>query len=373
MKTIVHVITGLNDGGAEAALYRLCTHDKSNHHHVISLMDGGKYGPMLEARGISVSCINMPRGKLTLGGAWQLRGEIKRNFPDVVQTWMYHADLMGGVAARLAGVRNIVWGIHHTTLVSGESSRATIMVMKLCARLSRIVPRRIICCAEKARDVHAEKGYDRSRMRVVPNGHDVTIFRPDLKARYQIRNELELPDNLPVIGFVARFDPQKDHKNLLQALGNLKAKGLAPICLLVGTNMNEANRDLTAMIHDLGLNDQVKLLGLRNDIPAIMNALDLHVMSSAFGEAFPNVLCEAMACGTPCVTTDVGDASLIVGETGWVVPPRDRVALAKAIAQALDKRHTPDWKDRRDQANDRINANFTIGGMVDNYNLVWNT
>ncbi len=137
--------------------------------------------------------------------------------------------------------------------------------------------------------------------------------------------------------------------------------------------MNEANRDLTAMIHDLGLNDQVKLLGLRNDIPAIMNALDLHVMSSAFGEAFPNVLCEAMACGTPCVTTDVGDASLIVGETGWVVPPRDRVALAKAIAQALDKRHTPDWKDRRDQANDRINANFTIGGMVDNYNLVWNT
>src|SRR5690606_987860 len=118
---VLHVITGLNDGGAESVLFRLCTHDRSRRHHVISLIDGGKYGPLLERAGVGLTCLNMPRGRITLRGMRTLWKFIRQTRPDVVQTWMYHADLLAGVVARFAGCRHVVWGIRHTTLDERES------------------------------------------------------------------------------------------------------------------------------------------------------------------------------------------------------------------------------------------------------------
>lgn len=368
--SVLHIITGLNDGGAEAVLFRLCSHDKSSRHHVISLTGAGKYGPLLEGCGVSVTCLDMPRGRVTMRGLWGLWREIRRVRPDVVQCWMYHADLLGGIFARLALQRNIVWGIHHTTLVPGESPRSTILVARLCARLSRLVPRHIICCAEKARDVHAELGYDRKRMSVIPNGYDLSVFQPDPAAGRALRAELGIADDAPLIGFVARFDPQKDHRNLLQALAHLKKQGRTPGCLLIGTGMEPENSTLMAMITELGLDDQIHLLGRCSDIPAVMNALDLHVMSS-LGEAFPNVLAEAMACGTPCVSTDVGDAAAILGDHGWIVLPRNAKALAGAIARALEDLAGPDGPSRRENARRHIVENFSLDRMVARYHEVW--
>ena len=373
MKTTIHIITGLNDGGAEAVLYRLCTHDPDSRHHVISLMDAGKYGPLLAAAGVPVTCLNMPRGKVSAKGLWHLWRAIRRIRPDVVQTWMYHADLLGGITARLAWRHNVVWGIHHTTLDPAQSPRSTILVAKACARLSRLVPRRILCCAEKSREVHAGLGYDMARMVVVPNGYDLSVFLPDPAAGATVRAELGLDPATPLIGFVARFDPQKDHANLLQALAVLKARDVRPTCLLIGTGLDAKNAALGAMIAELGLADQIRLLGRRSDIPAVMNALDLHVMSSAFGEAFPNVLAEAMACGTPCVSTDVGDAAAILGEAGRIVPVRDPQALAEAIAGMLVLRDGPNWSDRREAARRHVAENFSISRMVESYRGVWFT
>lgn len=369
MKTL-HIITGLNDGGAEAVLYRLCTHDRAPQHHVVSLMDSGKYGPMLTEAGVPVTCLNMKQGKISVRGLWKLWRLIRKLDPDAIQTWMYHADLLGGVTARLAGHRNITWSIHHTTLDPAESPRSTILVAKACARLSRIVPRRIICCAEKSREVHAELGYDRARMRVIPNGYDLAIFQPDPAAGIQLRQELTLSPNEPVIGFVARFDPYKDHVTLLRALEIIKAKGHCPQCLLIGTGMTEANTTLAEKISDLDLSKYIHLLGRRNDIPTVMNALDLHVMSS-MSEGFPNVLAEAMACGTPCVSTDVGDAAMIVGDTGIIVAPRSPQALANAITDLLAKRDRPTWEQRREAARRHVAENFSIERMVATYNETW--
>lgn len=372
LKTILHIITGLNDGGAEAVLYRLCTADHCHKHHVISLMDRGKYGPMLEAAGIPVTTIGLPRGKVTLAGFRRLRRAIRDLNPDAVQTWMYHADLLGGLAARLAGVRNVTWGIHHTTLDPKQSPRSTILVAKACALLSRNIPRRIICCAERSREVHAGLGYDAGRMRVIPNGYDLSVFQPDPTAGAALRRDLGLTADARVIGFVARFDPQKDHQTLLQALAVLRARGMAPICLLIGTGLSPENQQLAAWIAETVPGDQIRLLGRRSDIPAVMNALDLHVMSSAFGEAFPNVLAEAMACGTPCVSTDVGDAAAIVGATGRIVPPSNPAALAGAIAEMLAARDAPDWPARRAAARAHVAENFSLARMIDAYHGVWN-
>ncbi|AZI36360.1 putative glycosyltransferase [Caenibius tardaugens NBRC 16725] len=368
---ILHIITGLNDGGAEAVLFRLCKQDSANHHHVVSLMDLGKYGPLLEEVGVPVSALGMLRGRVTVAGLWQLWRLIRKLQPHAIQTWMYHADLIGGLIGRLAGQRNIVWGIRQSILVSGESRQSTIWVARLCALLSRWVPRSIVCCAERSREVHTALGYDSARMHVIFNGYELSMFRPNPIAGLSVREELGIDRATPLIGFVARFDPLKDHANLLQAVALLEAQGSALQCVLVGTGMTSGNSALSRMITELGLSGRVLLVGPRTDIPSVMNALDLHVMSSV-SEGFPNVLAEAMACGTPCVSTDVGDAGDIVGPTGLTVTSRSPKALAKAIDELLVERGTLAWTARKSAARRRVAERYAIERMVRSYHEVWN-
>lgn len=371
-KTVLHLISGLQDGGAEGALYRLCLHSPQYRHVVVSMMDGGKYGPMLEAAGIGVHCLGMPQGKPTWQGVVHFWRLLRRLRPVVVQTWMYHADLMGGVMARLGGVRKVFWGIRHGNLSPGTVKRSTIWVARLCARLSTWVPTRIVSCSQQATQSHATFGYDLDRMTVIPNGYELSRYAPDESVRVRFRDGWGVREDTFLLGMVARFDVQKDHANLLAALGRLKQQGKAVHCVLVGTGMDADNEELQFLLQTFGVTDEVGLLGRRGDVPAVMNALDLHVLSS-LGEAFPNVLAEAMACGTPCVTTDVGDAADIVGDTGWVVPSQDSAALARGVAQAQESwEGSPSmWRERQRAARARIALHFSIEKMVAAYAAVW--
>lgn len=370
---IIHVITGLNNGGAEAVLYRLCTHDKNNTHIVISLMDEGKYGVMLRDAGIEVHCINMPQGRFTLAGLAKLFRLFRNLKPNIVQTWMYHADLIGGVVAKLAGVKRVFWNIRHTTLEPRKSKRTTIIIAKLCAAISRFVPTGIVCCANKAKEVHSSLGYIRNKMTVIGNGYDLTLYAPQDVADNKIRDELHINDITPLLGMVGRFDPQKDHLGLLLSLSMVKKSGVNFKFCLIGRDLNQHNSLLVSKISELDLNDNMVLLDQRSDIHAVMNSLDIHVLSSSFGEGFPNVVAEAMACSTPCITTDVGDAALIVGDTGWIVPPEEPKLLAEAIILALDEKNniSEHWNMRKQNARLRIVQKFSIETMVKNYVAVW--
>lgn len=370
---VFHIITGLNDGGAEAVLYRLCQSDLNNSHTVISLMDHGKYGSLLSDLGVAVHTLNFSSGRLKISGLIDLYNLIKKNNPDVVQTWMYHADLIGGVIARFAGIRNIVWGVHHTTLVQGESSFSTIVVAKLNAVLSRIVPQKIIYCAQKSRDVQESIGFINSKGVVIRNGYNIRDYKPNDNARSAFRKALGISDETFLIGHVGRFDPQKDYDNLIRSISKIKKQNVNYVVVLVGSNLSSSNKPLLRMINEHNLKEKFTLLGRRNDIPDVMNGIDLFVLSSAFGEAFPNVLNEAMACGTPCVTTGVGDASVIVGQTGWVVSSKNPKQLAAAIDCALCefKQDRLVWVQRKIDARYRIVNNFSIEKMVTAYNNVW--
>lgn len=372
MKKILHVITGLNDGGAEAVLFRLCSFDKSSRHAVISLMDSGKYGRLLKAGGVDLYCLNIPAGKVRLLALFKLYKLMRQLKPDVVQTWMYHADLIGGVIAKLAGIKNIVWGVHHTTLVKGESKRSTILIARLNALISSFIPRRIIYCAVKSRQVQESLGFSIPKGRVVANGYDVNDFFPNANAGITFRQNVGVADQKFLIGHVGRYDPQKDHKTLLLSVCELLNSNTEFEIVLVGTHLDENNFVLSNIIDENNLSC-VRRLGRRSDIPSVMSGFDVFVLSSAFGEAFPNVLNEAMACGTPCITTDVGDAAIIVGNTGWVVPPKNPQALAKAMLEAMEEKQiNPEgWQARKRACRQRIIDNFSIEKMVSGYQKVW--
>lgn len=369
---ILHIITGLGNGGAENVLFRLVLADKENKHLVISLMDYGIYGEQLLVAGIPVYTIDMPRGRITLKKLLKLYSLIRAHSPDIVQTWMYHADFLGGIMARLAGCKVIVWGIRHSTLDNHGTNPKTRFLAKISARLSGLIPMGIACCSEAAIRYHVTLGYPDKKMRLIPNGYDLSKLKPNEGARTELRAHWNFVANEVVLGMVGRWCLQKDHANLIMALSYLKEMPL-PVwrCVLVGPNMTYANQELVELIERYNVRDLVCLLGSRHDIPEVMNALDIHVLSSR-EEAFPNVLAEAMACGTPVVTTDVGDAALIVGATGWIVAHSDSKALAQAVyLSILSVAETSAFKARQLSARSRIEENFSIERMVNNYRNFW--
>jgi len=336
MTTILHVITGLHVGGAEVMLYNLLSSMDRNRFapEVISLLEPGPVGRKIEALGIRVRSLGMTRGMPRPSHVLRLARWLKADSPDLVQTWMYHANLIGGLAAKCAGNVPVIWGIHHSTLDSTAKAR-TIGIAKVSALLSRWLPARIVYCSEASRAAHSQLGYHSDKAVVIPNGFDLTTFRPDPLARTSLCRELALPDHTPLVGLVARFHPLKDHRTFLQAAAYLHADLPDVRFVLCGVGVDWQNPELSQWVRQAGLEGACYLLGPREDMPRVTAALDV-ASSSSIGEAFPLVIGEAMSCGVPCIVTDVGDSAAIVGDTGIVVPPRDAHALAEGWRHMLE-------------------------------------
>lgn len=368
---VVHIISGLGQGGAETVLFRLVTAPgQGTRHHVVSLTDEGVFGERLRAAGVAVTALGMPAGRPGLRGLQALYRLLKDERPDAVQTWMYHADLIGGVVARLAGVRAVSWGIRNSGANLAQGSRASRISAWLCARLSRWVPARIVACAEEASRRHQAWGYRADIMQVIPNGYDLSRWQPDASARQRLRAQWGVAPETVLIGSVARWNPLKDHANFLAAFALCQRQRSGLKAVLAGDGMTPDNAALMALIEQHGLREQVLLLGRRNDVPAVMSALDVHVLSS-LAEGFPNVVAEAMASGVACVVTDVGDAARIVGADGWVVPPREAPALAEAIELAVVALGTPAMQQQLEGARERIARQYGLERMVRAYDAVW--
>jgi glycosyltransferase involved in cell wall biosynthesis len=367
---VFHIITGLRDGGAEGVLFRLCTHDSLDEHLVVSLSDEGKYGALLRAKGILVYPLYMRANRPSLIAFVRLVRLLKMHKPDVIQTWMYHADLFGGIAGRIAGVRNIVWGIRATTPDFRGAYKSISLMRKILAILSGWLPSKIAVCAKRAITSHAGLGYEERKMRLIPNGYDLSEFMMQPVKSEKFREEHGIQKHDVLLGCVGRYDPLKDYSNLLHALSILKQKGIRFYLILIGLGLDNSNAELRLLLEKLNLSDVVRLLGQRDDIPIAMGAFDLHVLSSS-AEGFPNVVCEAMSCETPCVVTDVGDAAYIVGETGWVVPPQDHEALAISIEMAIEEMRSDSWNRRCLSTRERVAELFSIEKMVGAYRQIW--
>jgi glycosyltransferase involved in cell wall biosynthesis len=368
---ILHIIIGLKTGGAETVLKRLIeAHiDNSNYaHEVVSLTEIGKVGEQLLKRGVKVQSLGM---NSAIGGFfvfWQLIRLIRKVKPDIVQTWMYHADLIGGLAARFSGVKRVIWGIR-TTEIRASGSMLTVVIRKLCALFSRLIPTVIVCVAEASKQVHIALGYDAQRMVIIPNGFIVPDLNRLTEQACKLRKNCDFTEKDIVIGSVGRFNPVKDQQSFIQAAGIILNKYPNTRIMIVGRDINATNIDLIKWMNETGNIQRFTLLGERGDVDVCMKAMDVFCLHSRT-EGFPNVLGEAMSVARASVTTDVGDAALLLGDCGTVVVNNDVRALMEGLEKMV--RHSKEEREILGQkARLRIQQNFTLQQTVKQFENVY--
>ena len=382
MKTkILHVITGLNVGGAESVLSRICFTRSNCEHVVVSLSRGGFFEGKLVEKGIPVHGLAVKKNVISVClGFVRLRRIIKTESPDVIQSWMYHSDFFAFVANAGFSKIPLVWSIRNTTLDPMGSGRMTVTLVKVLGFFAQFsVLKTITTCAQTAIDVHAKHGYPREKFTVIPNGVDCERFQPLAEMQLRLRDYYRFPvqgcdaEELPFqIGFVGRFHAQKNIPLLLQAVSDVLVE--RPNCYLAcaGSGIDSANLELRSLIQENNLGSHISLRGFLSDVDLFFNALDILILPSSFGEAFPNVLAEAMACGIPCIATDVGDSRIIIGDTGWIVQPNSRMALADAIISASDEFADKDkWRKRKEKCRFRVESKYSLEMMIERYTHLW--
>jgi len=357
---VTHVIIGLNVGGAELMLKRLIqSHSElpEVEHSVISLTGQDVLGEQLAKQSVAVHCLGMSsiiKGPVTF---FKLRKLLQALRPDVVHTWMYHADLLGGLAARSLGLSNVVWCVRSTDIRKG-GSKVTLLIRKLCAWLSGRLPRVIVCAADTSRQVHEAVGYAPDKMQVIPNGFELDKPLSTHNLGTCVRDELGISHDYTLVVSVGRYNPVKDHKTFIEAAGKVAAQRNDVKFMLVGRDLERSNLRLMALINATGQADTFYLLGERNDVPACLQASDVFCLHSVT-EGFPNVLGEAMAVGLPCITTDVGDAAYLLDNPEWVVPAASPDKLADKLNTLLSL-PAAERAALGDAAANRIREHFTM-------------
>lgn len=252
--------------------------------------------------------------------------------PALIHSWLYRADLVSGLAlSRRADVK-LVWGVRSSYTLSPELPLKTRALVHLNSLLSHVMPDRIIACGEEPRRVHEGYGYARKKMRVVPNGFDLSAFRPCNKAREEIRRSLGIPAEAPVICMLARLHAVKDYPGLLRAIEYLDDPSVHFV--FAGSGVVSSEPLFAEALSNSRHRDRVHLLGARDDPSKLWAAADIGTLSSS-SEGFPNAMGEAMCCEVPCVATAVGETAVLIADTGRIVPPRDPVALARGWRELL--------------------------------------
>lgn len=370
---ILHILNCLDPGGAEIMMARLLAAADRDafQFHVVSLTDLGAVAESLTERQIPVTALGMGRGGLPslYGPLRELRRVMDDFAPDLVQTWLYHANLVGGLVNRAGRRRPLIWSIRQTNIDVESIGWRTAMVARSGAPASYIFPDRILYNATVSRHRHEAAGYRAGLGEVIPNGFDTTALSPSQTLRDAVRGELGIAPDEPLIGMIARFDPQKDHANFIAAAGQVAAECAEARFVLAGQGVDRANAALAAAVDAAGLDGRIRLLGHRDDVGRLLNGLDIACLTST-GEGFPNAIGEAMAMAVPCIATDVGDCAVLLGDSGRIVPPRQPEAVAQAMLQLL-RMSAAERRELGARARQRIVDRFAISAIARRYETTW--
>jgi glycosyltransferase involved in cell wall biosynthesis len=360
---VLHTITGLNVGGAERMLLRFLSKldPTAWPSSILSLLPPGPLQAEAEAMGTPVRNLSASAGRLSLGAVVRLRARAAEAEPDLVHGWMYHGNFAGS-AAMLTRFRRkpVIWSIHHSLTSLANEKPMTRLVISMLSRLSSHT-HAISYCSMASATQHEAVGFDPRRRVVIPNGIDCAEFQPAPGAREALRAAIGAPEGRLIIGHVARWHPMKDQTRIIEVVKTLTDQKLDVHAVIIGEG--HAEGPVRAAAREMGVDDRVSTLGVRNDVPALAPGFDLYLLTSKWGEAFPLAVGEAMACGVPAVVTDVGDCAWLAGDPERVAPPGDSAAIAAACAAILQLE--PDARRRLGLAcRNHVIDNFGIDNYV---------
>lgn len=360
---ILHLISTLDTGGAEQNLFRLITAMNKTYfqNYPVSMIRPGIVGYNLECKGVQVHSLNMKKGVPDLRSILRLRFMTSLIRPDIIQCWMYHANLMG---LTIMDFKRTLWGIRCSDMdldLYGPVYRFTV---KSGMKLSGI-PSMVVTNSHAGRNTHQKLGFHPKKWAIIPNGFDTRLFKPDKAARGLIRSELNIPEKDFVIGLIARLDPMKDHGTFFKAARMFLSSNPSAHFILAGKGLSSSDERILSIAGDIVQTGRINLLGERHDIPQIMNALDIATLSS-LSEGLPNTIGEAMATGIPCVATDAGDSSLLVGDSGVIIQKSDPSALCTAWQHLLNA-GSAYRKNLGISARQRIIDHYSLTSMVQAY------
>lgn len=365
---IVHIITSLEDGGAERTLFKVCTREAIHEHVVVSLSGEQKYVGELQKQGITVHTLEMGR-RVNLPKILELVRLLRVIRPDIIQTWMPHADLLGSIGALLSGSAPIVWNIRTSNYSGPGNPLATKTIVRILALLSWIIPDKIIACSYSARASHVNMGYHGKKIVVVQNGFEPELAVSEDRIHPVTLNFLEARSDAIKFGMVGRFHPDKGHRKLIESLSALKRRGKDFSCVFVGKISDSDRRVFQKLLGDHSLDEEVLIAGPMKNPSELYSRIDIHISAST-NEGFPNVVAESMLFGKPNIVTDVGDASAIVGDTGWVVSPNAPSEMLEALIASCET-SAEEMSFRSLGARHRILDLFSLERMTSGYTRVY--
>ncbi|WP_156455427.1 glycosyltransferase [Sphingomonas sp. CCH5-D11] len=370
--SIAHFTTSLDIGGAQAMLRKLIEHSDMRRdalsHAIVSLLPPGIFSPV--GTPCPVYSLYMPRGgRPTIPSLMRLFRISNRLRPEILQGWMYHGNLAASLASMVRSDPGaIVWNVRHSLSDPALESRKTRALLALSSRLSSRTSAILYNSQTSARQ-HERYGFDPERTVVIPNGFDCATYKPDRERRALLQKLFAIPDGRTCVAVIGRHHPMKDHVSAVEAARRVIESGRNIHLLLVGPGMDNPSpglRDALALLP----RHRFTLVGERTDVADWLPGVDILALSSAWGEAFPNILGEAMACGVPCVATDIGDSAFVLGDTGLAVPPRSPEALSEAINRMCDGGEA-ELAERGGAARRRIEEHFELGEITRQYRRLY--
>jgi glycosyltransferase involved in cell wall biosynthesis len=331
---VAFVAHSLRPGGSERQLITLATGLAEAGHDVIVIVFRGGGAFESELREADIDCYELDRRVSWYGphGIRRMVQILRAWQPDVVHSYLSLPNLVVAGLRPVLGRAKLAWGVRAAEVVEGFD-RLSRAALGATVALSR-VPDVIIANSEAGYRYHVRRGYPERKMVVIENGIDTDRYAPDPVGRKRLRRELGVRDEERLVGLVARLDPVKDHATFLEAAALVAGEEPDVRFVCVGAAEGSLRAPFDLLARKRGITDRLHWLRDRSDMSAVYSALDIGCLSS-ISEGFPNVVAEAMACGTPCVVTDVGDAARIVEGTGVVVPPRRPPALAAGIRKLI--------------------------------------
>ena len=330
---VLMIINSLEIGGAETSLETLSSALKNEMQvEVISLAGSGYLANRLQSKGILVHQLDLRANLSLFKQCFKLFRLVRDIKPDLVHTWMYHSNLLGGIIAKLAGIKKIIWSVHAFNLERGMLKPSTRALIKFLALVSYFIPNKIICCSQKSLEIHQHLLYKKTKLVFIPNGVDPSLFSYSKLGREDIRKELDIDDNKILVGCIGRFDVQKNQLGFLKTISYIQTLGMEYHFVFVGRGNDHHNKEIQQIMNASKIGKNITLLGERDDISNILSALDIFVMPSK-GEAFPVSLCEAMACEIPCIATNVGDVQFILGDISQTIDLNKFEMFSQAIIE----------------------------------------